>query len=60
MWFCRPFGALRYEESDPGAARSALAPGYLLPRPRRWFHRAGHYEVTAFVVASPINCLAKS
>ncbi len=33
---CRPFRARRIVVLDPGAARSALAPGYLLPRLRRW------------------------
>jgi 2,2-dialkylglycine decarboxylase (pyruvate) len=31
--FCRPFGPELLITSDPGAARCALAPGYLLPAP---------------------------
>jgi hypothetical protein len=33
--FCRPFGPVCFIREVPGAARFALAPGYLMPRLRR-------------------------
>ena len=37
-----PPGLEGWLREDPGAARNALAPGYLLPRLRRWLSGTGH------------------
>ena len=37
VFICRPFGPEFTFVVDPGAARCALAPGYLMPRLRRFY-----------------------